>query len=180
MTDVIERRLPFDESKHKRGTGAQGGQFVSKGASTDRDSIGFDSKRGTGAGYGARGGDSRVKALQKYLNSLGFTDSAGKSLVVDGKLGPKTTSAIKRLQRKLGMKADGVVTPGLMTRLKSAAGRAKSGARKARETALTAAPNVAAKKAPAKVAKKAAPVPAPRKKPAGPARAPSQARKPRG
>ena len=44
--------------------------------------------------------------LQKYLNALGF--SAGK---VDGIIGPKSRSAIFRLQKFLGTKQDGYVGP---------------------------------------------------------------------
>lgn len=117
----VARAGLFDEKKHARGKGAQGGQFVAKGSSGSGDTIGYDSKRGTGAGYGTGGkGDSRVKSLQTYLNGLGFKDSSGKPLKVDGKLGPRTTSAIKRLQRKLGLKADGLVTPALMKQIRQA------------------------------------------------------------
>jgi peptidoglycan hydrolase-like protein with peptidoglycan-binding domain len=121
----IERA--YDETKHPRGKGAQGGQFVAKGQSQNSDTVGFDAKKGSGAGYGKAGGDARVKSLQQYLNTLGFTDAQGKPLKVDGKLGPKTTAAIKRLQRRLGLKADGLVTPGLMNRLHRAAGRKERG-----------------------------------------------------
>jgi peptidoglycan hydrolase-like protein with peptidoglycan-binding domain len=107
----------FDESKHVRGKGAQGGQFVSKGGAKS-DSLSFDSKTGRGAGYGERGGDDNVKALQKQLNRLGITDSAGKELAVDGKLGPKTTASLMRLQRRLGLKPDGKITPALLARMK--------------------------------------------------------------
>lgn len=154
MDQEIARLGLFDETKHKRGTGAQGGQFVSKGSSGAGDTIGFDSKRGTGAGYGTGSkGDSRVKSLQTYLNNLGFKDSQGNPLKVDGKLGPRTTSAIKRLQRKLGLKADGLVTPKLLHQLRqSSLKKGKNGGRKT------------IRKAPAKKtappAKKATPPPA--------------------
>lgn len=111
----------FDETKHARGTGARGGQFVAKGASKSGQTLGYDAKKGTGAGYGTGGkGDGNVKSLQTYLNNLGFTDQAGKPLKVDGKLGPKTTAAVKKLQRKLGLKADGLVTPSLLHKLREA------------------------------------------------------------
>lgn len=130
MSDLVRM---FDESKVKRGTGATGGQFSSKGgaaparpagkgrpsgtarARADGGNLSFDGKRGTG--YGKAGGDKRVAKLQAALNRLGLTDSAGKALKVDGKLGPKTTAAIKKAQRALGMKADGVVTPALLRKL---------------------------------------------------------------
>jgi peptidoglycan hydrolase-like protein with peptidoglycan-binding domain len=140
----------FNEAKHKRGTGAQGGQFVAKGTSGAGDTLGYDSKRGTGAGYGTGSkGDNNVKSLQTYLNNLGFTDSQGKPLKVDGKLGPRTTSAVKRLQRKLGLKADGLVTPALLRQLRQAS--LKKGKGPAKKTAP-----VPRRKAPAK---KAAPAP---------------------
>ena len=106
--------MAYDETKHARGTGAQGGQFVSKGGAKSS-SLGYDGKRG--AGYGEKDGDNNVKALQKALNKLGITDAAGKPLAVDGKFGPKTTAALQRLQRRLGVKADGKVTPALLKRI---------------------------------------------------------------
>ena len=117
---MIERRGLFDPGKHPRGTGAQGGQFVSKGASGNNDTIGYDSKHGTGAGYGARGGDARVKELQRILNNLGLKDREGKPLLVDGKLGPRTTAAIRRLQQRMGLKPDGLVTPALLQKIRAA------------------------------------------------------------
>lgn len=68
----------------------------------------------TGTGYGSKHGDARVRQLQQALNRLGMTDAVGKRLVVDGKLGPKTTAAIKKWQKAHGMKADGVVTPAML------------------------------------------------------------------
>lgn len=109
----------FTEALHPRGTGAQGGQFVSKGASKGTDTVGFDSKRGTGAGYGVQGGDQRVKQLQRILNNLGFKDANGQPLKVDGMLGPRTTAAIKRLQARMGMKQTGLVTPALLKHIQA-------------------------------------------------------------
>jgi peptidoglycan hydrolase-like protein with peptidoglycan-binding domain len=106
--------VTFNEALHKRGTGVQGGQFVSSGGARSS-SIGFDGKRG--AGYGEKGGDHNVKALQRALNKLGMTDSAGRPLAVDGKFGPKTTAAVRRLQRKLKLPVDGKVTPALLKRI---------------------------------------------------------------
>jgi peptidoglycan hydrolase-like protein with peptidoglycan-binding domain len=135
---TIERA--FTEQLHPRGTGAVGGQFVAGGASKapagarpapgvkkaaprqkpagKSGNLSFDGKRGPG--YGVKGGDKRVRGLQQALNRLGLTDSSGKKLAVDGKLGPRTTAAIKKAQRKLGLKADGVVTPGLLRQLTTA------------------------------------------------------------
>lgn len=46
-----------------------------------------------------------VQAIQEALNSLGF------DLGVDGKFGPQTQIAIKTIQRRLGVTADGVIGP---------------------------------------------------------------------
>lgn len=125
--------MAFTETLHPRGTGAVGGQFVAGGAAAKKTTppaqknakkngaggnLSFDGKRG--AGYGTKGGDKRVKSLQEALNRLGLTDGSGKKLAVDGKLGPRTTAAIKKAQRKLGLKADGVVTPKLLAQLTKA------------------------------------------------------------
>jgi peptidoglycan hydrolase-like protein with peptidoglycan-binding domain len=132
---LIERAL-FSENLHPRGTGAAGGQFVAKGSGSaaktpagqragararkprPAGNLAFDGRRGPG--YGQKNGDKRVKNLQTALNRLGLTDSSGKRLSVDGKLGPKTTAAIKKAQRALGLKADGVVTPALLAKLTKA------------------------------------------------------------
>lgn len=180
---MIERA--FAEQLHPRGSGAQGGQFVAGGASktsktapaakgarpraksavTKRDpnSLSFDGKRGTG--YGSKDGDKHVRALQEALNNLGLTDSSGNKLKLDGKLGPKTTAAIKKAQRALGLKADGVVTPALLARLRSGKKLVKEKAPAKKVAAKTPAvrkPQPAKKTAPAK--KTTAPArPAPRK-----------------
>lgn len=152
----------FNEALHKRGTGAQGGQFVAKDGSKSS-SIGYDGKRGSG--YGSAGGDSNVKALQKELNRLGLGDASGKALVVDGKFGPKTTAAVQRLQRKLKLPADGKVTPALLKRIKGLKkstklvdGKpAKKTAATVRKTAVAAKKAATAVKAPARPAKKVTP-----------------------
>lgn len=79
--------------------------------------LGFDGVSGTG--YGVKGGDPRVRTLQAELNRLGLLDLHGRRLVVDGKLGPLTTSAIRAAQRRLGMKATGIVAPAFIDRLKA-------------------------------------------------------------
>lgn len=109
--------MAFNEALHARGTGAQGGQFVSKGGARTS-SIGYNAKGRSGSGYGDKGGDANVKRLQRELNRLGITDSSGNQLEVDGKFGPKTTAAVRRLQKRLGMEANGKVTPELLERLK--------------------------------------------------------------
>jgi peptidoglycan hydrolase-like protein with peptidoglycan-binding domain len=165
---MIERA--FAENLHPRGTGALGGQFVagsagaagSKAPARKRATAGrprpagnlaFDGRRGPG--YGQKNGDKRVKNLQTALNRLGLTDSSGKKLAVDGKLGPKTTAAIKKAQRKLGLKADGVVTPALLAKLTKARKLEKA---KAAPVAKKAAPARKAKAASAP-ARKATPAP---------------------
>lgn len=119
----------FAEELHPRAPsgGAAGGQFAAGGAAASSSSkkqpakksggMGYDGK--TGTGYDKKNGDARVKALQQQLNRLGLTDASGKKLVVDGKLGPKTTAAIKAAQRKLGMKATGKVGADFAAKLKA-------------------------------------------------------------
>jgi peptidoglycan hydrolase-like protein with peptidoglycan-binding domain len=51
--------------------------------------------------------------VQHALNVLGFPDDSGAALVEDGKLGPKTISAVKRFQGASGLVVDG--KPGPMT-----------------------------------------------------------------
>lgn len=104
---------PAQPAAAKGGAGHKAG-----GGKGDGEALSFNGK--TGAGYGKKGGDQRVHGLQSELNRLGFADSSGKALKLDGKLGPKTTAAIKRAQRSLGLKPDGIATPALLTKLKSA------------------------------------------------------------
>lgn len=185
---VINRSV-FNESLHPRGTGAQGGQFVAEGASKQtgwssstskaaskggggkgkgkgkggadsKGDMSFDGKRGPG--YGVPGGDKRVHSLQQALNKLGFTDASGAKLKDDGKLGPKTTAAVKKAQRALGLKADGVVTPALLKQLAGAKDvkSLRSGAAAAKKAAADKAHKAAAAKKKA-AAKKATPKKAP-------------------
>lgn len=79
--------------------------------------LSYDPKTKRGAGYGTRDGDPHVHELQRALNRLGLTDAAGKKLVDDGKLGPRTTAALKKAQKALGLKQDGLLTPALYQRL---------------------------------------------------------------
>lgn len=127
--------------------GGKGHKAGGGGGKSDGESLSFNGK--TGAGYGKKGGDQRVHGLQSELNRLGFADSSGKALKLDGKLGPKTTAAIKRAQRSLGLKPDGIATPALLTKLKSAKKTTthKAAPKKAVKMAHTRAP--AKKKAPA-------------------------------
>lgn len=73
--------------------------------------LAYDPKHNTGPGYGMPHGDPNVESIQTKCNQLGLTDGHGKKLVLDGKLGPRTTESIKALQTRLGVKADGKVTP---------------------------------------------------------------------
>ena len=117
-----------------------GGKGKGKAGGSDNESLSFNGK--TGAGYGSKNGDQRVHGLQAELNRLGFADSSGKALKLDGKLGPKTTAAIKRAQRALGLKPDGIATPALLSKLKSAK----------KTTTHTRAPKKAVKRMPHKAA----------------------------
>ena len=136
MTDLVEiERIGWNEALHPR----SGGKFAPKGSATQGKSAtqggraraghAHDSSEGlsyngrTGAGYGKKGGDGRVHGLQAELNRLGFKDGSGKSLKLDGKLGPRTTAAIKKAQKALGLKADGIATPGLLAKLKGSKGK---------------------------------------------------------
>lgn len=49
---------------------------------------------------------NEVTELQKFLNTLGYT-----TLIVDGKFGPKTKTAVIKFQIANGLKGDGVVGP---------------------------------------------------------------------
>jgi uncharacterized protein len=85
----------------------------------DDGTLSYDPSSNQGTGYNSTSGDRRVHDLQQALSRLGVKDSAGKPLKDDGKLGPKTTSAVKALQQRLGVKADGKVTPALLAQIKS-------------------------------------------------------------
>jgi peptidoglycan hydrolase-like protein with peptidoglycan-binding domain len=92
----------------------------------------------TGTGYGVSGGDERVTVLQQVLNRLGATDGRGRPLAVDGRLGPRTTEAVKAEQKKLGLKADGVVTPQVMLAILAAkAPAARRGARRSARSLMS-------------------------------------------
>lgn len=103
--DVSTESRAWDEALHPR---APDGQFMA-----------YDEEKDTGTGYGKKGGDADVRALQQALNKLGFTDSKGNKLDADGMLGPLTTSAVKKLQASLGLKADGKVSPKLLKQILS-------------------------------------------------------------
>lgn len=127
VSNAASKVASWDPSKHPRakaGSGA-GGQFAP---------LSYDSKRNVGAGYGSAKGDDRVRAAQEALRKAGMTDADGKPLRLDGKLGPKTTAAIKKYQRAHGIKpADGKITPALLAALKKGSG---PGAGRHRKSAL--------------------------------------------
>lgn len=132
----------FDSQDHPRvGAGSStGGQFAPAGsgqssgskqktkkpgphkaapakAHADDGTLSYDPHRNHGTGYDRKEGDPRVHRLQLALKRLGFTDAAGRDLKDDGKLGPKTTAAVKKAQKRLGLAQDGKVTPALLERL---------------------------------------------------------------
>lgn len=133
--------MTFTESLHPRGAKgtSSGGEFVKgSGQATSKapskspvkvtkemprptgrltKTLSYDPKTNRGAGYGVKGGDPHVRSLQEALNRLGVTDSHGRRLAVDGDLGPLTTSAIRSAQTRLGLPADGKVTPAFLDRL---------------------------------------------------------------
>lgn len=138
--DLVEasESIPWDSGKHPRAAAgaAGGGQFAAGGSSGGASksgagahkstvkkgpqSLSYDAKSGRGAGYGRKGGDPRVRKLQTSLNRLGLKDADGRALKLDGKLGPRTTASVKAAQRKLGLPADGKVTPQLLAKLTAA------------------------------------------------------------
>lgn len=86
-------------------------------AGPPRHTLAYNPKTNTGAGYGMKGGDPNVKRLQTKVNALGLTDLHGKPLALDGKLGPLTTSSIKALQTRLGVTANGQVSPAFFAQI---------------------------------------------------------------
>lgn len=82
--------------------------------------LGYDPRAKRGTGYDRPGGDPRVRQLQAALNRLGLRDRNGDELDVDGQFGPKTLAAVKAAQRRLGLTADGRVTPDLFKQLTDA------------------------------------------------------------
>lgn len=63
---------------------------------------------------GGAKGSANVKNLQKLLNWIN-----GGSLVVDGKIGAKTISAVKTAQKKLGVTADGLFGKNTLVKAKA-------------------------------------------------------------
>jgi hypothetical protein len=71
--------------------------------------FGYDPKHNTGVGYGVKGGDPDVRILQAAANRLGVLDMHGQQLAVDGRYGPRTTSVVEAIQRRLGQPVTGQV-----------------------------------------------------------------------
>jgi peptidoglycan hydrolase-like protein with peptidoglycan-binding domain len=103
-----------------KSTGSPVKAMPKKAPSPPKGTLAYDPKTGRGPGYGVKGGDPQVKKLQAALNALGLRDIHGHKLQDDGMLGPLTTQSIKAAQRRLGLKADGQVTPELMKQLLAA------------------------------------------------------------
>lgn len=166
---IVERYSP-EQPRAEAGTAA-GGQFAPADSgkppprkkSSGSGTLGYDPKTGRGTGYGTPGGDERVSQLQEALNGLGLSDGDGKPLKVDGKLGPKTTAAVRKLQKQLGVTADGKVTPDLLKKILAMKAPAKTAAPANKSPAKA----PAKKTAPAKT--KAGPPPAKPTKKAPPA-----------
>lgn len=59
-----------------------------------------------------------MKAVQKALNSA-LKDKLSTSISTDGKQGPKTRAAIKLFQKSVGLKADGLIGPKTLEKLKA-------------------------------------------------------------
>lgn len=108
--------MTFTASAHPRvaAGGAGGGQFAP---------LSYNSKANKGTGYGSKHGDTRVKTAQAALNKAHITDANGKPLVLDGKLGPKTTAALKAYQKAHGLRVDGKITTSLLAMLKAGGGK---------------------------------------------------------
>ncbi|MBU9724502.1 GH25 family lysozyme [Diplocloster modestus] len=60
-------------------------------------------------------GQAEVEALQNALNLDGYRDAAGRPLVVDGKMGPRTREAIRKVVLKRG--SDGVTVDWVQKRI---------------------------------------------------------------
>lgn len=75
--------------------------------------FGYNASTGKGVGYGVKGGDADVRILQQSINRL-LGLSGPNALAVDGRYGPHTTAAVKRLQKSLGLDQSGQVDEGLI------------------------------------------------------------------
>jgi len=68
---------------------------------------------GFGAGYNRVCGSTRVREIQRRLQVLGYRLGP-----VDGLFGPRTRSAVRLLQYTLGVRPNGIVTPGTLALLR--------------------------------------------------------------
>jgi peptidoglycan hydrolase-like protein with peptidoglycan-binding domain len=121
-----------------KGGKAAKGKAKAKSASHHRAAKAQHSTLGLYAGYGQKNGSPKVKTIQAALNARGFKDAQGHALKLDGKLGPKTTAAIKAAQRSLKVPATGKVTPALLRRLTAKQKTTKAGAMTAAKKATPA------------------------------------------
>lgn len=78
-----------------------------------------------GVGVGERSGSSQVRELQAGLGDVGF------NVEQDGRFGPQTDQAVKRMQRRYGLKADGIYGAKTQRTLKGVQGRNKRSERDA-------------------------------------------------
>jgi peptidoglycan hydrolase-like protein with peptidoglycan-binding domain len=93
------------QPKAKEGAGAAGKSDTMKSDSMKSDST----MKGSG---GTAGGAQRVKAVQQALKDKGHDPGA-----IDGKMGPKTQSALREFQSKEGLKASGRLDAETMAKL---------------------------------------------------------------
>lgn len=134
---------PANQTAHVPAGSPAGGQFAvgshvpPKGGHAAKAPLGplttnlaYNAKQNVGSGYNVKGGDPHVHALQQKLKALGYTDNSGKALQVDGKYGPLTTQAIQAVQKAVGLKPDGIVTPQLYARIMASPTTAPKGGAK--------------------------------------------------
>ena len=70
---------------------------------------------GQGAGYALADGSTKVRSLQGRLQALGERPGP-----VDGRFGPRTEGAVRRLQMRAGISVDGIVGPDTRAALRRA------------------------------------------------------------
>lgn len=93
------------------------------GAAGKSDTMKSDPAMKSGRGAGMAGANTEhVKAVQQALKDKGHDPGA-----VDGKMGPKTQSALREFQTKEGLKASGRLDADTMSKLGVEAGAAASG-----------------------------------------------------
>jgi len=103
------------QKSKSRGSGhhssTSGGHAAPKPSGPRR--FGYNPATDKGIGYGVKGGDADVRILQSSINRL-LGLSGPDALAVDGRYGPKTTAAVKKLQKALGMDQSGQVDENLI------------------------------------------------------------------